>query len=384
MCFLMHKSRNDNYADKHIICVSHHQVAKTGAHYRFDRLVKGFLNSGIAVTWLSPLRADFLQFDELEFLKCKKTKKFVSLKMFFGALIHWSKIIQMKKKISWVITFGETNLISAYLISLITGSKFSIGVRSNIDKRFKEEQLEFCQVKRILHTLSFVFKRAFIKFIYKKADQIVVQTISAQKEFSKAFCIPFSKIGIVNNDIPVEFIPNPPIRKTKSIETILYIGNHSRIKGFDILLAALPHLKKAVISLRETIIVGVNTSYIKSNTYQNLEYSLTCFERTRNIVQLMIKSDILVVPSREDQFPNVVLEAIATNLPVIGSRVDGIEYILNNDELLFNAGDVNSLIKCLNNLTSAQGYQSALNSIAEIKSRFCFDWEKAYIETIFK
>lgn len=58
--------------------------------------------------------------------------------------------------------------------------------------------------------------------------------------------------------------------------------------------------------------------------------------------------DVFVLPSRDDPFPNAVLEAMATGLPVIGTRVDGIaEQITPDTGLLTEPDDAAGLARAI-------------------------------------
>jgi glycosyltransferase involved in cell wall biosynthesis len=58
-------------------------------------------------------------------------------------------------------------------------------------------------------------------------------------------------------------------------------------------------------------------------------------------------SDIIVLPSREDPFPYVMLEAGAMKKPLIGSRVGGIEEFIQDgaNGLLFESGNTTELVE---------------------------------------
>jgi glycosyltransferase involved in cell wall biosynthesis len=57
-----------------------------------------------------------------------------------------------------------------------------------------------------------------------------------------------------------------------------------------------------------------------------------CFlGRVANAWQYMRSLDLLVAPSRLDNCPNVVFEALAANVPIVATRIDAHEYILGPD-----------------------------------------------------
>ena len=56
---------------------------------------------------------------------------------------------------------------------------------------------------------------------------------------------------------------------------------------------------------------------------------------------------MLVMPSRAESFPYVVLEACAAGVPMVASRVGGIPEILHED-LLFEPNSAAALTACLN------------------------------------
>ena len=55
--------------------------------------------------------------------------------------------------------------------------------------------------------------------------------------------------------------------------------------------------------------------------------------------------DLLLVPSRFDPLPTVVLEASLKGVPVIGTNKDGIPEMQVDDEMLFNVDDVAEAIR---------------------------------------
>jgi glycosyltransferase involved in cell wall biosynthesis len=66
--------------------------------------------------------------------------------------------------------------------------------------------------------------------------------------------------------------------------------------------------------------------------------------------------DVLVVPSTwPENLPIIVLEAQALDVPVLGSRVDGIAESIADPMRLFDAGSADSLAKCLSRWAANPG-----------------------------
>lgn len=87
--------------------------------------------------------------------------------------------------------------------------------------------------------------------------------------------------------------------------------------------------------------------------------------------------DIFVLPSRRDPFPSVVLEAMATGLPVIGSAVDGIpEQITPETGLVVPPGDPASLAAAILDLAADPDRREALGAAGQRRIRELFSLER--------
>jgi len=78
------------------------------------------------------------------------------------------------------------------------------------------------------------------------------------------------------------------------------------------------------------------------------------------------KSSFLVLPTFEDNCPMVVLEAMASGLPVAASRVGGIPDLIEDgkDGLLFEPGDIEDLARCIERLIHNPEVRSGLANAA--------------------
>lgn len=116
-----------------------------------------------------------------------------------------------------------------------------------------------------------------------------------------------------------------------NIPILLFAGRLTRQKGVDTLLLALSELSvKNYICL----IAGDGLEYSR---LQGLSHALGLQGHVRflgyrsDVPDLLSEADILVLPSRWEGLPLIVLEAMAANCPVVASNVDGIAEVLRHE-----------------------------------------------------
>lgn len=128
---------------------------------------------------------------------------------------------------------------------------------------------------------------------------------------------------------------------------VLFVGELRDLKGVDVLLEALAELKERAVT---ATIVGSGPDEMK---FKALCSSLGLDERVRFTGALPIRDAfslgrVMVVPSRAESFPYVVLEAAAAGLPLIATDVGGIpEITAGTDTGLVEPGNVRALAAAL-------------------------------------
>jgi len=370
-----------------ILFISGHKIAKTGAHYRFDRLVE-YAKNKYECLWLTPKREDLVD-DDVICLDCsfKDTAKFAYILYFLASLKNFFTLFKLRGKISHIVVFGEHTLMLALFFKLVTKAKISVGVRSNVRKRYIIQRDELKGKKRIISDFYFSLKNIFLKNAYHRADQVIVQSEEAKINFIDEYKIPSNKVTYLYNDlpkIPEEYsgFSTNRIYKLKP-ESILFVGNATKIKGLDILLDA---VIKTELQLKRIFIIGLNEESLSSSQKDCVNIArgkldIDILGRKNNVIDYLLHCDLVIAPSREDQFPNVVLEALATLTPVIGSNVDGISVILKDDILLFEP-HVDSLVSKLNELQKNHTYTDVIKCIKERTKVFSFNWEEKYFDIL--
>lgn len=139
-----------------------------------------------------------------------------------------------------------------------------------------------------------------------------------------------------------------------------YIGRLSEGKGFHELLEAFAILRRRNVNV-ELLVAGnfVDEPYkarIEEAVQETcLRYSVRFLGYREDLKPLYEALDVLVVPSRNEPFGRVVIEAAANGVPCIATNSGGIPEIIDSGEtgLLYEPGDVYALAGLIDELMSA-------------------------------
>ena len=115
---------------------------------------------------------------------------------------------------------------------------------------------------------------------------------------------------------------------------LLFLGGLKRVKGIDILLQA---LQTVIRELPETKlhIAGSGPEFGRLESLARnlaLSESVVFLGKKDNIHGLFLDSSCLILPSRQENLPLVLLEAMSSGVPVIATEVGGIPEIVRHGE----------------------------------------------------
>ncbi|MFH0957635.1 MAG: glycosyltransferase [Pseudomonadota bacterium] len=151
----------------------------------------------------------------------------------------------------------------------------------------------------------------------------------------------------------------------------IFVGSLIPKKGLQDLICALASPKFENVRL---IAVGDGyfASKLKSLAQEKLKKGQVIWrgiEPPAEVAKLMRDADFLVLPSYTEGSPNVIKEAMASALPVVGTSVGGIPDLVIDGEtgLLYNPGDIESLRKCIQILAGDRSTRSKMGSSAKMK-----------------
>ncbi|MDQ7005528.1 MAG: glycosyltransferase family 4 protein [Ghiorsea sp.] len=204
----------------------------------------------------------------------------------------------------------------------------------------------------------------FHRFLYKNIDHIMAITQTMAKDLKRF--IPED----VQPTISVNYLGVSPAkqadkqviqqRRTQydadgSHFLIALVGRIDYDKGHEFLLAALKIAKDKGLPFK-ALIVGhpMQESYLERLKQKvvdaGLEQQMVFTGFVDNPKELMQACDVLILPTIEETFGLVLIEAMSVGIPVIGSNRGGVPEIISHQKtgLLFESTDAQSLFDALN------------------------------------
>lgn len=180
---------------------------------------------------------------------------------------------------------------------------------------------------------------------YLRANAVIVQC-SNFINFNRLF---LKKTSVIPNPvIKPKFVKNKEFN-TENIK-IVSIGRLAKIKQFDLMIKAFAKINKQ-FSNTELYIYGDGNqrqSLEKLINQLSLQNRVFLPGRTNEVYDVLNNSDIYLMTSMQEGFPNALSEAMATGLPVVAFEChEGLRDIVDNGEngFLVPPGDIDNMAK---------------------------------------
>ncbi len=193
------------------------------------------------------------------------------------------------------------------------------------------------------------------RWFTRRADRIVCVSDSVAKFCTERVGLPKESLLAIPNGIATEGYPSeaPTDLSQFSVNhgdfVIATVGRLEQQKGIDWLLNATTNLLAPDSNLR-LLIVGDGPD---RQMLENLAESLGIQKNVHfagwrpDVPDILASCDLLVLPSRWEGMPNVLLEAMASRLPVVATDVEGVSEILGplSRQQTVKFGDSSGLVR---------------------------------------
>jgi N-acetyl-alpha-D-glucosaminyl L-malate synthase BshA len=176
-------------------------------------------------------------------------------------------------------------------------------------------------------------------------------------------------------------------------ETIfIHISNFRPVKRIEDVISVFARVRKSTSA--KLLLVGDGPDLPKAEWLaqtQGISEDVLFMGKQSDMAPLLSIADILLLPSENESFGLVALEAMACEVPVIATRVGGIPEVVEHEEdgFLFNLGDVAGMAEACLRLIRSPGLRDEMgkNARKHALHDFCATnivrhYENLYLQTI--
>lgn len=229
------------------------------------------------------------------------------------------------------------------------------------------------------------YKKYILGFVLRGADKVIVFSKEQLDMVKNKYNLEGEKIAIMPNGVSSDFFYND-IRPTplNSLK-ILFVGRLSVQKRVDLLIRAISFLDFPA----ELIIVGDGEDRKKlENLVEELKLNNIKFvgrKSGKDLIETYRNADIFAITSEKEGMPLVVLEAMASGLPIIGSDVIGIREIVKGVGVLVKGSSPEDFAEALGKLwRNPKNLEDMSHRSREKATKY--SWEKlvGLLEDIYK
>ncbi len=221
--------------------------------------------------------------------------------------------------------------------------------------------------KFLLDILIFLYEIIILPHTARKASRIICASNFVRDTILKKYTL---KSTVIQPGVDISlFKPNPAIKRDKNL--ILFIcryKNMHKMKGLYYLIDAIKELP--AVTLR---IIGEKGDFADKRVIS------AGIKQGKDLVGEIQKASVLVLPSTTNMegFGMVLLEAMACQTPVIGTRIGGIPEVIRDgiDGFIVPINDRNALALAISKILANKELATRMGHSGEAKVKEKFTWD---------
>jgi len=229
-----------------------------------------------------------------------------------------------------------------------------------------------------------------------EADRVIVCSQSMKNEICGHFNLPLDKVDVIPNAIDTTkyqtSVDRGSVRQRYGVgygeKLILCVGRLVPQKGIEYFIRAIPIIAKRYPEAKFIIVgEGWSRDLLEAEARasgQGRKIQFTGFASDQEVINLMTSADALVVPSVYEPFGIVALEGMATGVPVVASKVDGLAEVIEHDRtgVFVYPRSPESIAWGVDQVLSDPGHAKWLTENAKEELRKAYSWEAVAMKTV--
>ncbi|HEY5503768.1 MAG TPA: glycosyltransferase family 4 protein, partial [Sedimentisphaerales bacterium] len=191
--------------------------------------------------------------------------------------------------------------------------------------------------------------------------------------------LPSANIDIIPNGIDLDKFHPASSRELSGELKLLTVGRLSVTKRFEMLVEAVEILSKQGKNVHLTISGGGGLLAELKNLVEQKKLTdiinLTGRIESEKMPDVYGAHDMFVSASMQEGMSNAMLEAMASGLPIITTRCEGVEELISDNGVVVGTDSAESLAEAINNLAENKQAYSTMCVLARRRAEN-FDWDK--------
>ena len=185
-----------------------------------------------------------------------------------------------------------------------------------------------------------LFKGPLSKLVLRNAAAVIALTENLKKKMQEMYN---RDIFVIGNGVDIEKFgtwskeaARAELNIKESEQVVIFVGSLIPVKGVQYLVEAMNTVIQHFPEARLLLVGdGEEREYLEKLADKlNLAEHITFIGRVANqrVPEYLVASDLFVLPSLSEGFPNVILEAMAAGLPIVTTNVSGLSEIVKDGE----------------------------------------------------
>ncbi len=298
----------------------------------------------------------------------------------------------LKARIYQIFYFFEAGVLAKYMIDQRV---------SHLHNHFGSSSCSVAMIASVISGIPFSFTDhgpdVFFEPYRWRLDEKIKRAkfVVAISHFCRSQLMIFSdmtywkKISIVHCGVDIKKFQR--VRDPHTRKNVLFVGRITPVKGVPLLLEAFVAVRERHPDARLTI---VGDGAKRADAEQQARalglgdiVTFAGYKTQAEVAELLETSDLLVLPSFAEGVPVVLMEAMASRIPVIASRVAGVQELVRDGETGYTVppGDVATLSDRISHLLADPDLCRRMGEAgrAVVEAEFNLDKEAAWLATFF-
>jgi glycosyltransferase involved in cell wall biosynthesis len=213
------------------------------------------------------------------------------------------------------------------------------------------------------------------RLAYRAAHVVAANSAAAATQLQLEG-VPAGKIRIIPNGVDCERYATGP--RNRPVRRIVTVANLREEKGHDTLILAASMLAERHPEIEFSLIGDgpLRAALVRQVNLRGLRSRVRFLGERDDVPAQLAAADLFVLPSRTEASPNALIEAMASALPVVASRVGGVPELIESggNGVLVTADDPHALSAAIGNVIDHPSFAAALGRAARATAerRFAF------------